>query len=367
MADNKVRVALVYGGMSGEHSVSCVTAASVITALNRERFDVVPVGITRSGHWVPGSMEPTSGFDNDFDVQVPESDASLMFSMDGQHHLLRMGSEGYDDLGAIDVVFPLLHGPFGEDGTIQGLFEMAQVPYVGCGVLASSAGMDKVATKVMLEAQGIPVAPYISVSLRQWTTDEAAVRDHINSTLRYPLFVKPARAGSSLGISKVHDESELASAMEKAGSVDPKILVETGLSGHEIECGVLGGLEGSRPRASVLGEIVKDGAEWYDYETKYWATENYHMEIPARVSDRATAVLRDVAVRVFEILGCEGLARVDFFLTDSGQPVVNEVNTMPGFTAFSMYPILWEKTGVPYTDLVSTLIDLACSRPLGLR
>ena len=268
-------------------------------------------------------------------------------------------------LGQVDVVLPLLHGPYGEDGTIQGMLEMMGVPYVGCGVLASAAGMDKQVTKVLLGAAGIATAPHVVVGPHAWKRDPEAILEACRS-LSYPLFVKPARAGSSLGISKVERPEDLPGAIEAARAVDPKVLVETGIVGREVEVAVLEGRDDDAPRVAEPGEIAMDtsqgAGEFYDFETKYLAHDAVAMVCPARIGPEERSLIMDIAARAFEAVGCEGLARVDFFLTDSGEAVVNEINTMPGFTPFSMYPYMWQVSGLEYTDLVSELIELALSR-----
>ena len=263
------------------------------------------------------------------------------------------------------AVLPLLHGPYGEDGTIQGMLEMMGIPYVGCGVLASAAGMDKQVTKVLLGAAGIATAPHVVVGPHAWKRDPEAILEACRS-LTYPLFVKPARAGSSLGISKVDRPEDLAGAIEAARAVDPKVLVESGIVGREVEVAVLQGRGDDAPRVAEPGEIAMDASqgagEFYDYETKYLAHDAVAMVCPAPIGPEARDLLMDTAARAFEALGCEGLARVDFFLTDAGEAVVNEINTMPGFTPFSMYPYMWQVSGLGYTELVSELIELAVAR-----
>jgi D-alanine-D-alanine ligase len=269
-------------------------------------------------------------------------------------------------LGDVDVVFPLLHGPFGEDGTIQGLLELGDVPYVGSGVLASAAGMDKHYMKVLLAGHGLPVGPYAVVTDRQWRADADAALATLEP-LGLPLFVKPARAGSSIGITRVDDRADLRAAVEEARRHDPKVVVEAGISGRELECGVLQDLDGT-PRASELGEIeVVSGHAFYDFEAKYVAEADVRLSCPADVPAPVRERVQELAVRSFEVMGCEGLARVDVFLTDDGDVVVNEINTMPGFTPHSMYPRMWAASGLDYPALVDRLLQLALRRPTGLR
>lgn len=360
----RVRVAVVFGGRSGEHSVSCATAAGVLREIDRDRFDVVPVGITRSGRWVPVPDDPS--LLEGGRAEVPDTGATVVLPADGggEARLTVLGPEPAD-LGRVDVVLPLLHGPFGEDGTIQGLLEMVDVHYVGSGVLASAVGMDKHFMKVALAAAGLAVGPYVVITPARWERDRDAVLAEV-SQLTLPVFVKPARAGSSLGISRVERMADLEAAVAAAREHDPKVLVEQGLPGREIECGVLQGRGGAVPRTAPPGEVVMHTDDFYDFETKYHSTGDFHMECPADVDPAVAAEVRALAVRAFEALGCEGLARVDFFV-DGGHAVVNEVNTMPGFTPFSMFPVVWAGAGMSYRDLVTELIDLALERPTGLR
>ncbi len=371
---SKIRVALIYGGVSGEHSVSCLTAASVMRAMDPAKYEILPIGIRRDGTWVPGIADPDVLEAGGPRGIVAASDRQVLMGLgEGKEEVfsteMTSGALALSGMGHIDVAFPLLHGPFGEDGTIQGMLEMAGVPYVGSGVFASAAGMDKHYMKVVLESAGIPVAPYVLVTPKRWRHDRQGVIDDVVSTLRFPVFVKPARAGSSLGITKVDSVEALADAVALAQQTDPKVLIEQGVVGREIECAVLGGHGDDPARASVLGEIVLDvepGA-WYDFETKYVQTEGFHMEIPAQVDDEAAARMRAMAIDVFDAFECEGMTRVDFFLTETGDVVVNEHNTIPGFTKMSMYPVLWENTGLSYAELIDELISLALERPVGLR
>jgi len=351
----KPRVAVVFGGRSTEHGVSCVSAGSVLAAIDRDRYDVVPVGISREGRWVLAADEPeklaiTGG-------QLPgveESGAAVVLAGDPTHRGLVVQEPGSvpQELGEVDVVLPLLHGPYGEDGTLQGLLELAGVPYVGSGVFASAAAMDKGHMKTLLRGAGLPVGPYAVVTARAWDSDKAAVRETVAS-LGFPVFVKPARAGSSVGITKVHGPGELDDAVEEARRHDLRVVVEAGVQGREIECGVLEGRDGAAPEASVPGEIVVGGGhEFYDFAAKY-------------LPDDVVRQVQDLSVRAFEALACEGLARVDFFLTPTGL-VVNEVNTMPGFTPVSMFPLMWRASGLDYPALVERLVETALARHPGL-
>lgn len=364
----KKRVALIYGGMSGEHSVSCLTAASVMRVINREIYEVVPIGIRRDGTWVPGENDPDALESQGAAAEVTSHEAQILLSTGGTRQLYALGADGaWENLGKIDVAFPLLHGPFGEDGTIQGMLEMAGIPYVGCGVFASASGMDKHYMKVVLESAHIPVAPYVVVTPGRWHLHREEVLNEVEERLSFPVFVKPARAGSSLGIVKANNREEVVEAIAQAQRTDPKVIVEQGVKGREIECAVVGGRGNDGARASVVGEIVMDGVDWYDFNTKYVQTEGFHMDIPAKVSPEVSERMRAMAVRVFDAFDCEGMTRVDFFLTDQGDVLVNEHNTIPGFTRFSMYPLLWEASGLSYPELVEELISLALDRPIGLR
>jgi D-alanine-D-alanine ligase len=367
----KVRVALLFGGRSGEHAISAATAAGVLKAIDREKYDVIPVGITRSGQWVVASDDPAV-WELRSD-RLPEvtagsgSEVVLSSSTDGpQLQVLETGSVP-EVLAQVDVVFPVLHGPFGEDGTVQGLLELADVRYVGSGVLASAVGMDKHYMKLVFAAHGLPVGPYVVVTPRDWSQRREDVLTKVKG-LRLPVFVKPARAGSSLGVTRVDDLADLERAVEYAQVHDPKVLVEEGIEGREIECAVLGGRGDTAPRASVVGEIVVDEAgHFYDFEAKYIEDDTARLDIPADVPPAVSERVRDLAVQAFEAVGAEGIARVDTFVTADGHVVLNEINTMPGFTPISMYPKLWEASGLAYPDLIDELIQLALERPTGLR
>ena len=371
-APRKTRVALVFGGRSSEHAVSCATAAGVMRAIDREAYDVIPIGIARDGHWVlsdgdPARLELTAG-------QTPEvstSAAGVVVPLGTSDRSLTVQEPGQvpRSLGEVDVVFPLLHGPFGEDGTIQGLLELADIRYVGSGVLASAAGMDKHYMKVVFSGAGIPVGPYAVITDAQWRRDRAAALDAVGA-LSYPLFVKPARAGSSMGITKVTDPGDLEAAIEAARAHDRKVIVEQGITGREIECAVLQGRDGAPPRTSEVGEIEVDrdgGHDFYDFEAKYLEEQGVTLSCPAKVPDDVSAEVRRLAAAAFEALGCEGLARVDCFYTDRGDVIVNEINTMPGFTPHSMYPQMWAASALEFPELIDELITLALERPTGLR
>lgn len=364
------RVMVLFGGRSGEHAISCATAGGVLHAIDRDRYDVVAVGITRAGHWVLADDDADRWAIRDGHLpEVEDSPTRVLLpqgTVDRDVHLVRDGDLAAP-LGAVDVVFPLLHGPFGEDGTLQGLLELADVRYVGAGVLASAVGMDKHMMKLVLAGSGLSVGPFRVLPAGRPATAEQL--DAIVADLGLPLFVKPARAGSSLGITRVDDPAGLAAAVEGAREHDPKVVVEAAIVGREIECGVLGGRAGAPPRASLPGEIVVTDARhtFYDFEAKYLDEAGVTLACPADLPADVVARVQDVAVRAFEAVGCEGLARVDVFVTPDGEVVVNEINTMPGFTPYSMYPRMWEATGLDYAALVDELVGLALDRPTGLR
>ncbi len=367
---SRPRVAIVFGGRSSEHAVSCATAAGVLRAIDRERYDVVPIGISPTGEWVlvadePDPLELTAGRT----PEVAPSKSHVLLPFGIEDHALRVLEPGEPphELGDVDVVFPLLHGPFGEDGTIQGFFELTDVRYVGSGVFASAAGMDKHYMKVLFAGHGLPVGPFTVITDRAWRTDPAAAMDACNG-LNYPLFVKPARAGSSMGITKVEDPADLEAAIEAAREHDPKVVVEAGIRGREIECAVLEGHGTAAPRTSEVAEIaVHANHAFYDFEAKYLAEDDVDLICPADVPRAVSDEVRRLAAAAFEALGCEGLARVDCFWTEDGRVLINEINTMPGFTPHSMYPRMWAASGLGYTELIDELISLALERRTGLR
>lgn len=368
-ADARPRVLLLFGGRSSEHPISCVTAAGVLHAADRQRWDVVPVGVARSGLWSHDELDVASfRLDGDALPEVPEPEApvSLRALPDGTVELT--AADG-SSLGPVDVVFPLLHGPWGEDGTLQGMFESLGLPYVGCGVLASAVGMDKHFMKVAFQAAGLEVGPWETITARDWARDPEAALARAGA-LAYPLFVKPARAGSSFGITRVTEPAGLRAAVEEARRFDPKVVVEAGIVGREIECAVLDGHGSAAPRASLPGEIVvahdEGETQFYDFESKYQDTGSTQLSCPAELPEEEIERLRALAIRAFEAVDGSGLGRCDFFFTPDGRWVVNEINTMPGFTPISMYPAMWERTGLSYDDLISELLDLALERGVGL-
>jgi len=359
-------VAVVFGGRSSEHAVSCVSGGAVLSHIDRERYEVVPVGITPQGAWVIAPDDPAALTIADRALPaVDPSGTAITLSSDPTRHALvtlepGRASEVFSD---VDVVFPVLHGPYGEDGTIQGLLEMADVPYVGAGVLASAVAMDKAFAKKLLAADGLPVGDY--VALRSGTLDLDQ-----RERLGLPVFVKPARGGSSIGVTKVHDWADLDAALDIARGFDPKVLVEAAVVGREIECAVLEFPDGE-VRSSVPAEIRVVGTggvvpEFYDFEAKY-LDDVCEFDIPAKLDDADAERMRELAVAAFRAVDGQGLARVDFFYTPDGQIIVNEVNTMPGFTPVSMYPRAWAVTGLDFSTLVTTLIETAVARGTGLR
>jgi D-alanine-D-alanine ligase len=367
-AARKIRVGVIYGGRSNEHAISCLSAGSILRHLDPRRFDLVPIGITREGTWVltdadPGRLAIQEG-------RLPQvtasSGAELALPADPQRRgeLISLGQGLGEALASVDVVFPVLHGPYGEDGTIQGLLELAGVPYVGAGVFASAAAMDKEFTKRLLAAEGLPIGDHAVLRPRQ-----ASLAEHKKERLGLPVFVKPARAGSSLGVVRVSTWDELPAAVADARRHDPKVLVEKAIRGRELECGVLELPDGS-VEASTVGEIRVEGVRgredgFYDFATKY-LEDVAELDVPAKIDDDVAAEVRELAIRAFLAIDCQGLARVDFFLTEDG-PLVNEVNTMPGFTAISMYPRMWAASGVDYPTLLAVMVDTALARGAGLR
>ncbi len=367
------RVAVLFGGRSSEHAISCVTAGSVLAALDPAKYDVLPIGIAKDGRWVLESGDPQRLAIGPADA-LPEVDASLptlSVAQDGGRGAMVVQGAGDVPLalGQVDVVFPVLHGPFGEDGTIQGMLEMVDVRYVGSGVLASAVGMDKHYMKVVFAAAGLPQLPYAVLTDRAWRSDAEGCRDAVDA-LGYPVFVKPCRGGSSIGISKVRSRAELDEAVVEARRWDPKVIVEAsaGDGAREIECGVLARLDEAGPDTSVVAEITLEGDhDFYDFAAKYLPEEHTRLDVPALIDDAVSDRVRALSVAAFEALACEGLARVDFFLLADGQVVLNEINTMPGFTPTSMFPRMWDATGLSYPALVDRLVQLALQRDTGLR
>ena len=383
----KLRVGILFGGRSGEHEVSLLSAASVLNAIDKEKYEVVPIGITKDGRWLtaehaenlltgklvleprnlragdPETTSPAAVLAHGESVVVPPEPVHrrsglVPFQTDAAQ--MRRAS---DRAINVDVIFPVLHGTFGEDGTIQGLLELADIPYVGAGVLGSAAGMDKDIMKSLFIAAGIPIVKHVTILRAAWEKDPKKVQKLMESKLTYPVFVKPANLGSSVGISKAHNRKELGPAIEEAAKFDRKIVIEQGVGGkkekaREIECSVLGNDE---PEASVPGEIVP-GTEFYDYTAKY-VDEGSQLIIPAKLTKAETKRVQELAVAAFQAVDCSGLARVDFLMDPKTRKIyLNEINTMPGFTAISMYPKLWGASGLAYADLIDRLIQLGIER-----
>jgi D-alanine-D-alanine ligase len=393
----KLRIGVLFGGRSGEHEVSLLSAASILKAIDKKKYDVVPIGITKQGRWVTshdaqallsGKFPP----ENPRLAGDPETTPTAAVLKRGDEAIIvppvpaeslqpLQLSASVDNLHArpaldLDVIFPVLHGTFGEDGTIQGLFELADIAYVGSGVLGSAAGMDKAAMKRLFAAAGLPQTPWLSMLRSEWRANPKAATKKIEAALKYPIFVKPANLGSSVGISKVHDRSELAAAMDLAASFDRKLVIEQGVGGpgakpRELEVAVLGN---DTPEASVVGEIVP-GAEFYDYEAKYQSDTSVPI-IPAKLTKEESKQIRQMAIEAFKACDCAGLARVDFLMEPASAAAkgkktgskkkpriyLNEINTLPGFTSISMYPKLWDATGLPYKQLIDRLVQLAIER-----
>ncbi|MBF6329265.1 D-alanine--D-alanine ligase family protein [Nocardia transvalensis] len=367
--NNRIRVGVVFGGRSNEHAVSCVSAGFVLRNLDPQRFEALPIGITRDGAWVLAGSDARALAIADRSLPaVDGGNTELVLAADPTRAGSLVPLDGTAGPGALDVVFPVLHGAFGEDGTVQGLLEMAGLPYVGPGVLASATGMDKEFMKKLLVAEGIPVGEHVVLRPGVATVSEAD-----RERLELPVFVKPARGGSSIGITKVDNWDDLDAAIAVARQHDPKVLVEASIAGREVECGVLEFPDG-RVQASVVAEIrmpevdAEPGAQvpdFYDFDTKY-LDDVCEFDIPAKLDDDVAQQIRELAVGAFRALDCQGLARVDFFVTADG-PVINEINTMPGMTSISMYPRMWEATGIDNATLVTTLIETALARGTGLR
>jgi D-alanine-D-alanine ligase len=369
----KIRVAVVFGGRSTEHAVSCASAGLVLSAIDRDRYEVVPVGIATDGRWVLAADDPVR-----LSLTAGSSPSVEAVAVPGAEIVPRFGALQVSspdsvprDLGQVDVVLPLLHGTFGEDGTIQGLLEMTGTRYAGAGVLASAAGMDKEYMKLIIAARGLPTGRYVVVRDRDWSSgpgfaERKRVLDEI-AELGWPVFVKPARGGSSVGITRVLSAAGLEDAIEAARVHDPKVLAEAAVGGMEVECAVLEGIDGGPPEASVPGQVVVDpGSPFYDFQAKYLAGGTT-MRIPAPIPDRARAEVRRLACDAFDAISCEGLARVDFFYTPAGQVVFNEINTMPGMTPASGFPLMWAASGLPLPQLIDRIIQTALRKRPGPR
>ncbi|GAB4321133.1 MAG: D-alanine--D-alanine ligase [Dehalococcoidia bacterium] len=338
------RVAIIFGGRSGEHEVSVRSARSVMAALDASRWEPVPFAIAKDGSWLTPA-----------ETQAQLEGGVAAFT--GGEPLFR-ASEALAALAGCDIAFPLVHGTYGEDGTLQGFLEMAAMPYAGAGVAASAIGMDKALMKALFREAGIPVTPFCV--LRTWDVEveSSEATRFVEDQVGYPCFVKPANGGSSVGVTKVASREDLATAFAHAFAYDDKLVVEAGVTGREVECSVLGN---ERPEASIVGEVEPD-REFYDYESKYSEESRTVLYIPARIPDRVAERVRELAVRMYQAMGCEGYARVDFFVTAGEEVIANEVNTIPGFTNISMYPKLWEATGLPYRDLLTRILELGRER-----
>jgi len=374
VGQRKIRVAVVFGGRSTEHAVSCASAGLILSAIDPERYEVLPIGIATDGRWVLTSGDPArlalsagSSPPSVESVAVTEGEITPRTGPGGVLQVTSPGSVPRD-LGSVDVVLPLLHGAYGEDGTLQGLLEMTGTRYAGAGVFASAAGMDKEYMKLLLSARGLPVSRYVVVRDRDWRVagERKRVLDEI-AELGWPVFVKPARGGSSIGITRVPGCEELEPAIEAARAHDPKVLAEAAVDGIEVECAVLEGLDGEPPEASVPGQVIVDpGSSFYDFEAKYLASATT-MQIPAPIPAEAAAEIRRLSCAAFDAISCEGLARVDFFYTPAGKILVNEINTMPGMTPASGFPMMWAASGLPLPQLVDRIIQTALRKRPGLR
>jgi D-alanine-D-alanine ligase len=380
----KTRVGILFGGRSGEHEVSLLSAASVLQAIDRSKYEVVPIGITKEGRWVtaghaerllgggapgkhlragdPEATQPAAVLRKGESVLVPPMPSETLVPFERKAGAVTHA--GSEQVLSVDVIFPVLHGTFGEDGTIQGLFELASIAYVGSGVLGSAAGMDKDAMRRLFQSAKLPMVKWVTFLRGEWEKSPKKVRAKIEAALKYPVFVKPANLGSSVGITKAHNAKELASAIETAAQFDRKIVVEQGVGGkkdkaRELEVAVLGN---DAPEASVVGEVVPI-KEFYDYEAKY-LSEGSDLIVPAKLTKAQAKQVREMAIAAFRVCDCAGLARVDFLMEPgkSGRIYVNEINTLPGFTSISMYPRLWAASGVPYPKLIDRLIELAMER-----
>jgi len=369
----KLRVGVIFGGQSGEHEVSLVSAQGIMSAMDKEKYEIIPIGITKEGRWLtsgepmkllqsPPSVPPTGGDERGGAERARPGTRELLVRSTcvepGRSRRDLVPGTREKGFPQVDVVFPILHGPYGEDGTVQGLLELADIPYVGAGVLGSAVGMDKIAMKSVFKSHGLPVVEYVALKRKDWERDPEAVMELIEKELGYPCFVKPANLGSSVGISKVHQRSELAPALELAARYDRRMLAERAVNAREIEVSVLGNDE---PIASVPGEIIPC-REFYDYIAKY-VDERSELIIPADLPSEVTRRIQELAVAAFLAVDCAGMARVDFFLDkDTGELNVGELNTIPGFTPISMYPKLWGGSGIAYSELIDRLIELALER-----
>jgi D-alanine-D-alanine ligase len=359
MGAKKIRVGLIFGGKSGEHEVSFCSASSIIKAINKDKYTVVPIGITKEGRWI-------SPQDSEVALQsgkIEGKSTVILLNDPSGRALIRIDNNQKLDkssaLERLEVIFSVLHGPYGEDGTVQGLLELADIPYVGAGVAASAISMDKDLMKKIFKQRDLPILKWLTIKRKEWQKDKEKILSLVQDDFEYPLFVKPTNLGSSVGITKVHKKEELEKAIDLASSYDRKVLIEEGLEEvREIECGVLGNDE---PRASVVGE-VKPAGEFYDYDSKYIDKET-QLIVPADLPDGVSRKVQEIALRAFKAVDAAGMARVDFFISKKENKIyLSEINTIPGFTSVSMYPRLWEASGIPYSDLIDQLIQLALER-----
>ena len=359
----KLRVAILFGGASSEHSISCATASGVLSAIERNKYDVLPIGITRDGVFVPAVDDVAKWALTDGELPTVEFEGNtILWPSAGSREISFQDAAGTKhSLGNVDVVFPVLHGANGEDGTMQGFLELIDLPYVGNGVFASAAGIDKEFSKALFIAAGVPVTPHVVIHKNAWLADPESALEAVRALGQAPYFVKPARAGSSVGVSKVNHMDAFAAALATAFEHDSKVTVECQLIGREVECAVLSGRDGAAPRVSVAGEIIVRTREFYDFEAKYRDADAAELVCPADLTPAQLDEMQQIAKRAFNALGCYGLGRVDFFLTADGF-FVNEINTMPGFTPISMYPKCWQASGLAYKDLIDELIALALER-----
>lgn len=356
---DKLSVAVLFGGRSSEHSISSATAGGVLRAIDRDRFRVIPVGITRDGAFVLEDDDPEKFLLDPHRLpEVVDNGTRVLWPDSTRSRTLRVtDGEGTRSLGAVDVVLPILHGRWGEDGTVQGFLELLDIPYAGAGLLMSALGMDKNATKNVLRSAGVPVVPWVTVTRTGLTHNRRLWEQRIRA-LGLPAFVKPARAGSSVGVSRVAAWDQLDAALDRAFAEDDTVLVEQAVIGRELECGVLQGRDGAAPRVSCAGEVVITGRDFYDFEAKYLDAPGIELVCPASLHDGELADMQRIAARAFEAIGGQGLSRVDFFFTGT-EFFVNEINTMPGFTPISMFPRCWQASGMTYGELISDVIDTA--------
>ena len=358
MNRKRIRVGIIFGGRSGEHEVSLRSARSIMEAIDRDKYEVLPIGITKEGRWIAGG-DPLRALTSGAEPATP----AALIGAPGDPTLkaiepLGEQSASMTSIATLDVIFPVLHGPFGEDGTVQGLLELADIPYVGAGVLGSAVGMDKAIFKAVMRAHGLPVLPHRLVLRSEWEANRDAVLDAAEAQFHYPMFVKPVNLGSSVGVNKARTRAQLAAALDDAAQYDRRLLIEQGIEAREIEVSVLGN---DNPIASIPGEVVP-GDEFYSYRDKY-IDDKAQLLIPAPIDEATAALAQEMAIRAFCAIDCAGLARCDFLLDKTtGELWINEINTIPGFTSISMYPKLWEASGIPYPELIDRLIQLALER-----